>query len=107
MGFPAHCYPIAEWLQVVDDALRAGIGEGVVRVGSSLEGRLSSIDIMACRRASRSGLKAIIEEHALRGQAVHIRGISLALVAANIEVAKIVGQHENEIGFGGRVEGRD
>ena len=49
MGFPAHCYPIAEWLQVVDDALRARIGEGVVRVGSGLEGRLPCIDIMACR----------------------------------------------------------
>ena len=107
VGFAAHGDTVTERLQVVDDALGARIGESVVWVGPSLERRLTGVEVVARGRAGRSSLKTIIEEHALCGEPVHMRGVGLSAIAAYVEVTEIVGQNENEVGFGNRGKGRD
>ena len=47
-------------------------------------------------------MEAVVEAHALRGEAIHMRSVGLAPIAAYIEIAEIVGQNENEVGFGNR-----
>ena len=79
----------------------------MVWVGPSLEGRLTGVDIVTGWRTGRGGLEAVVESHAFRSEAIHVRGVGLASIAAYIEVAEIVGQNENEVGFGNRGKGRD
>ena len=75
----------------MDDALSIIEDEGVIRVGTGFEGRLTGIDIVASGGASGSGLEAVCETHAFLGESVDIRRVSLATVAADVEVTQVVG----------------
>ena len=100
MCFAAHGDTVAERLQIVDDALGARVGESVIRISAGLEGGLTGVDIVTGGRAGGGRLEAVVETHALCGEAIHVRGVGLPSVAADIEIAEIVGEDKNEVGFG-------
>ncbi len=83
----------------MDDALGVSVGEGVVWVGAGFEGGLAGVDIVAGRRAGGGGLEAVGEAHAFLGESVDARGDRLSAVAADVEVAQVVGQDEDEVWF--------
>ena len=86
----------------MDNTLGPRVGKGVIGIGPSLERRLPCVDIVAGGRTGGGRLEAVVEAHALRGEAIHMRSVGLAPIAAYIEIAEIVGQNENEVGFGNR-----
>ena len=80
--------------------------EGVA-ADRGMAGVVAGHQATARRGADGAAGVALREAHALRGQAVEVRRLDLLLaVAAEVAIAQVVGQDENDVGRSGRI-GRD
>ncbi len=84
----------------MDDALRAVFGKGVIGIGAALDGVEPGVDVVPGRRAHRRRLETVRETHPLGGEFVDVRRMGLPAVAADIAESAVIGDYENEVGFG-------
>ena len=98
MRLPAQRHPVAQWLKIMREALRAFFDKGVVRISPTLHRVEPRVDIVPCRRAHRSSLKAALKKHPLRGKPIDMRRLSLASIAPEITEGAIVRHDVDDVG---------
>jgi len=90
---------VAEGLEVVDDALDAGIDVRMVGICAALDGVYAGVDVVSRRRAHGGGLEAVLEPHPFTRQLVNVGGVGLSAVAADIAEGAVIGNYEHKVRF--------
>ncbi len=98
VGFSAECHAIAQGFEVLHDAVGAGFGEGVIRIGSAFDRIETGVDVVPCGRTHGCRLEAVCEPHVLSGQSVDVWCAGLATIASEVAMCAIIGDDEHEVG---------
>ena len=99
VGLPGEADAIAEIAEVVDQAARARLHPGVIRIGAAAHRVETGVELLASGRAHRGRGEGGVEPHALRREAIEVGRLNVAVaVDAARGPGLVVGEQQDDVG---------